>query len=356
MVFKLRKIFFISLLLLLLFTIVSYGLDRGDITSEEIYVPGSNYRLEETLPGGALLMSGLDADGLDKYVVLQNEKIASINLPNDPACQTGTHYEKPRMLPDGRLGLIEFCVRSLEVPVWERGEYTLVAFDLNNRSIEQIMNESFYGESRLGNFTWNPDMTRGVMNEGDLGATLYWLTPEGPKPMNIIVEEGKRSWSLADGLANLTSTELDPDLRNKVGRADKPAWSPDGNTIAFVASPKAVDKEGLARIGVPFNLYFMSPNSLEPEKVLENIYNPLSIKWSPNSSALIIDGCIGLLRRCGLWVYFPQEEKLELVAPGDFWGASWLSDTKIVASFCIDEDIVCQEYSLMKYDISSITE
>jgi hypothetical protein len=360
MVLRLIKGIFLIIAFLTLASIVnSCTATSREESGIELSVPEGNYVLEEVLPEGSLLLSNQDkeipTDVSREYVIWQNGNITSLTLPGDPLCQTGTYYKRPGMLPDGRLGFVKLCVKWLDRPVGQREEYTLVAFDLGTGEVEQIMTEPIYGETRLGNFTWNPDMTKGIMQEGSLDGTFYWVTPDGPEPMDVTITEGRRSWSFADTVTLWFSSEIDSTLDIPIGMADEPAWSPDGQKIAFMAaSLKVMDYEGISRARVPFNMYLMNSETLEPVKVLENIASPNLLKWSPESDWLLLDGCMGWIQKCGLWVFEPETERLEFVASGDFWGADWVSSEEIVSSYCVEKDIVCKEYKLMQYNISEI--
>lgn len=353
-----RKSFF-SLLLLLFFS-VGCSQKQSQIAGEEIVLPKGQYRFEEVLPGGQFLLSER-SDDLNwnvlhyPYVIFNDGQVTPLALPDDPDCLTGTFYERPQMLPSGKLGFVRFCVKSLELPVGQREEFTLVALDLQSGELERIMKEPAYDREPISNFTWNPSMSKGVLGIGGLDATLYWIGPEGPEPMEIMVGEGDQRWLLSDALINFPAN-IDDENSARIGRATRPAWSPDGQTIAFLASPIAVNRSGPARAGVPFNLYYMSPEELHPQEVLKGIYNFRTVKWSPDGESLLIDGCMGLLRRCGLWIYVPEENEQHLIAPGrKFWGSSWLSDDEIITSHCEDqEELTCTNFLLMRYDISGI--
>lgn len=206
------------------------------------------------------------------------------------------------------------------------------------------------------NYSWNPDMTRGVVSTGDLRGTFYSVSSEGPEPLEIVVGEGTQEWVLSDALSDFYALDLPLNEWPRVGIATRPAWSPDGTTIAFLASPMATQLEGLARANASYNLYFMSPSELQPQIILENIRNPSALEWSPDGQSVLIEGCMGLGRRCGLWIYRLSDNELHLISTGEkFYGANWLSNNEIIANYCRDqEELVCSEYMLMRYDVSGI--
>jgi len=161
------------------------------------------YFLLETLPDGKLLLDKEEVadlnDGRINFYVLDNKEVYPLILPDDAACVTGTHYSRAGLLPDGRIGLVKFCVDSLSEPPAERGDYSLVAFDLTQHVITPLM-DGFLYPGLQQSFTWNQDMSRGVMAVGTLDSTLYWLSPDGPEPMQVVVGEGEATGPSPDSL------------------------------------------------------------------------------------------------------------------------------------------------------------
>ena len=314
------------------------------------------YFLLETLPDGKLLLDKEEVadsnDGRTNFYVLDNKQVYPLLLPDDAACVTGTHYRRSGLLPDGRIGLVKFCVDSLSEPPAERGDYSLVAFDLDQHTVTPVMDEFLYPGLQQS-FTWNQDMSRGVMAVGTLDSTLYWLSPDGPAPMQVVVGEGEAKWSLAEALKQTTCTRGCEPNPPPVGIASAPSWSPNGKTIAFMASPAAMALQGLSRIGAVYSLYLMDETELKPRAVLNGLYQPGLLQWSPDGQQLLLDACIGLLRRCGLWTFNPQDGSLKQLGSRErYQGAGWLSDSKIVVAYCVEGvDDSCNQTLFYEYDL-----
>ncbi|MGK2958447.1 MAG: TolB family protein [Acidimicrobiales bacterium] len=85
--------------------------------------------------------------------------------------------------------------------------------------------------------------------------------------------EGKNKWRLDEELHSDDCTG---------GRADSPAWSPNGKRIAFFASSPS-GKEGFSRLNKPWDLYLMDPETLELEKIVKGVSSAHSPTWSPNN-------------------------------------------------------------------------
>lgn len=165
--------------------------------------------------------------GLVAFIVDNNEYIYGYRKENDPTiyplylpkdlpCTKGTDYAYLGHLPDGRLGFTKYCKRSENFPN-ESSAY-LVAYDLQTHEIRPLVNAPlpYYADY----FSWNPEMTRGVMQiYQTVAGTIFWITPEGGAPMDVVVSDGKRAWSLAMDYPNWAD---DPPS----GIAAYPAWSP----------------------------------------------------------------------------------------------------------------------------------
>ena len=314
------------------------------------------YFLVEVLPDGKLLVDKEDSAAPDAErsgpYVLDNQQLDPLALPKDAACVTGTHYSRPGLLPDGRLGLVKFCVDSLSEPLADRGDYTLVAFDLSQHTVTPVMNGFLYPGLQQS-FTWNQDMSRGVMAVGTLDSTLYWLSPDGPEPMQVVVGEGEAKWSLAEALKQTTCTRRCEPSPPPVGIAGTPSWSPNGTTIAFTASTTAMALQGLSRVNAIYSVYLMDEIEQKPRAVLNGLSQPRLLRWSPNGQQLLLDACIGLLRRCGLWTFNPQDGSLKQIGSRErYQGAGWLSDSKIVVAYCVEGvDDSCNQTLFYEYDL-----
>lgn len=329
--------YYMALFILLLVTACNQS-----VHVEEVVVLEGHYSLVDILPDNQLLLDKEEPvtlnDGKVALYVLDDQELSPLSLPDDDTCVTGTYYERPSMLPDGRLGLVKFCVASLSEPLAERGDHTLIALDLDSYTIAPIMEQPLYSV-RQGSFTWNPDMSKGVMSVGYLAGTLHWLTPQGPEPMQVWVGDGQQQWSLAEALKHLTCATLCNSDSLPVGIARTPDWSLDGSTIAFTASPAAMSLEGPFRLYAPYRLYLMDVIELKPNVATDNLYQPQLVRWSPDSQRLLLDACAGLTRRCGLWIYSLTSGSLEWVTTRDHsQGVAWLSESEIVMGYCVEAE------------------
>ena len=98
--------------------------------------------------------------------------------------------------------------------------------------------------------SWNPDQIKGIvyLDSGFATRTLYWLSKDGDfGPLDLVITDGYRSWNLKDDFPDFKADDT-----GKTGSTGEAAWSPDGKSIAFFASPDAIGKTGFQRFGVEY--------------------------------------------------------------------------------------------------------
>jgi hypothetical protein len=231
-------------------------------------------------------------------------------------CPMFIGYAMKGLLPDGRIGFLG-CGQGYS--------WTTFALDWQTGEVEKLVKGPLQGYSSK-DFTWNPEMTRGVQEMVDAAqGTIYWITPDGIAPMDVEIEDQGLKWNLKDYYERNDSVEPG------IGFVLSPAWSPDGNTIAFFASTYGMREEPRLRGNIKFELYFMDPSELKPVQILRGITNAVRIRWSLDSKYLLFQGCAGVRRKCGLWIYSLADKTLTLVAEGSFEDYSWITGTKVVA-------------------------
>jgi hypothetical protein len=269
----------------------------------------------------------ITSDGTEHY----------LRLPETEGCSVGMKfiYDRPTLLPNGDLGFIKRC----EVPDdFKKYPITIVSYDLPTDESEQLINSSL-PHWWVGQFTWNPEMTLGVqeLNSG-LNGTIFWINQNGSEEMNLRVSDGDKSWSLSSGYPDWSEN---PDS----GIAGMPAWSPDGNTIAFMASTDAIGRSGFARGSSEFQLYFLDVNSENIYSVVDNIYDQRDLAWSHDSENIAFiakhDGPDGIET---IWIYNIKTEQLLSITEGDYNSLAWSpDDSEIAASLCVG-NIPCDGY------------
>ena len=165
--------------------------------------------------------------------------------------------------------------------------------------------------------------------------------------MDLVISDQGRSWNLQDDFPDFKGA--DKGLTGNVGRV---AWSPDGQSIAFFASPDAKGKAGSRRFSVEYKLYIMDPEELKPSSVFDKVYFPFVVRWSPDSKFIAFIGEYGGQNNGGVWLYSLENHSVVNVAKGKFQDIIWSSDgLNIIAIECAD-NLYCSK--IEEYDLSKI--
>jgi hypothetical protein len=288
------------------------------------------------------------------YQTTKEDVWNQIPLDKDPQCLK-TYYYQLSALSDGRLGMVKNCTGT-----WQDSSRqmfhelaTMVAYDWKSGKIEPLVAGALPDS---GQFDWNPDMSKGVFTTIGSFSTLYWLTASGTQPITITLTKDTRSWFLPDSIvaaenydknSNLTGREPHP-----VGLVRDPAWSHNGDHIAFWAT--------LETIGHPFDfpivswdIYLMDPSTLHIERILEDVYDPKILAWSPDSQWLVYISGPGGKQSEGLWLFSLQTRKSTLIREGHFTDAAWSPDGRTIVSI-LCSDAACNTTELWKYDVHTI--
>jgi hypothetical protein len=263
-------------------------------------------------------------------------------VPENPVCLQVSHVE-PTALPDGRVGFISEC----SLPEAEGfGQDRLLAYDPKTEVTSPLVAGLL--DPIPGPFTWNPSMDHGLIGAPNAPCvSISGLTRQGIERLPITVSDGGRSWRL-DQLFLGPSTSDCQDL----GNANWPAWSPDGRTIAFFASPLAMGNDGVSRLDSPWNLYFMDPGERRPHPVLKGIHEPQDLKWSPDGKWLAFGGEIG--GKNGTWLYQPASHRMERVSSDLMNTLAWSPDGRQIAAVFQQDVSITLENELLVLDVDGV--
>lgn len=322
----------------------------------QTYPSGTYWHLVWLLDGR--LMITFEKDHEEFFVFAGEEKITPFDFPIDPLCRAEIHALFS-LLPDGRLGMIQTCFDRWQDDssrVNKDASYIL-AYDLETGELEKLVAEESPNSWLSSWFSWNPEMTRGVQQTAGLYGTLHWISPEGISPMEVTLSDGETEWTLSDNLIS--------EHNETMGIASDPAWSPDGETIAFFGSLDAVGwGGGRQRLVSEYVLYFMDAetNQLSEIELGERIYNPYLMYWSPNGEWLVFSAHLDSVYEPSNILFFSmKEKKLIRLKEISIEQLAWSPDgNEIAAIVCPEfnlegnENKICEYVEVWKMDVSEI--
>ena len=214
-------------------------------TTELVDFPTSSIAGVLWLPDGSLLVK-IDLDAFtDGYFLYAERQWSRVFFPDDDRCQR-LIYSSFELLADGRIGAVKDCGFVLDGK--QVTEETLIAISRDFATAELLVSTEL---PPIGgrSFSWNPEITQGIQIAGSLYNTMYWLTPDGIQPLDLILGVGRESWLSASALDGMLSEREGLDT----GRLRVVDWAPDGSKIAFFVSNEALGRTGFARTGSPMN-------------------------------------------------------------------------------------------------------
>jgi len=241
-----------------------------------------------------------------------------IRLPDDPSCRLILDTS-PTRLTDGRLAEARYCNGP-------RGpDFSVQAISLAGAFGPELGDLQRNNPSQI---SLNPDATRGIFGISSLiCAGIGFFGPSGVSPMPPIeIGSGGQAFRLNDALAASDCTST--------GNADDPDWSPDGATIAFLASPSAVGAG--SRSDEPYDLdlapasQLLAGNPRTPLRtILTGIARPTGTRWSPDGRWLVVAG--NLNGSSGTWIVRASDGQVRQASVLALRTPSWSPDGTHIA-------------------------
>lgn len=293
--------------------------------ADRVPLPADEYRDLAWLPNDWLVVSR-SADPADVgsrgalYRFREDStELQEIEMP--PIACDRTDYLVPTALPDGRLGAMRRCWPPEDEGNVARAE--LIALDVETGDVEVLADLAELGNVPTGQFTWDPAMERGFLAHGSgVCQSILAVSRDGVDYPAIEVSNGTRSFTLDEMFDDDAECE-------DTGQADFPAWSPDGEQVAFFASPEASGVSGFARFDVPHGLYVLDPDAGTTRRVVAGVLRPGSIQWLPDSGSLAFVGTVG--GTTAMWTWSLETAELQRIGPVDAWSFALSPDASRVA-------------------------
>jgi len=163
---------------------------------------------------------------------------------------------------------------------------------LFDKSKNNFIAWKYYPEFLASSFTFDPDMTQFIQENG-IGGTSNEL---------YLVNSEK------------TITKLLPDFK----RARSPAWSSDGKTIAFAGTKANSENTDLntwddieSLLYYPWDIYLMDSDGSNVRILLPLVGNIYNLRWSPTNSNLLLFGGTAFDDKDGIWLLDTTDGKIK---------------------------------------------
>jgi hypothetical protein len=196
-----------------------------------------------------------------------------------PEC-VDTSFGAPTTIAPRRLGAVDYCAWPDRPPTAD-----FVEVDLTSGTSISLATL----DEAPRTLTWSPELGEGIFSYGSrICEGLRRIRDGRDEPLDLLVTVSGKQFNLGDDIWEHCET---------TGRADYPAYAPDGERFAFLASPGpggAADPDA----GPPWAIVVVGSDG-SPQAVLDGIRDPGGLAWAADGSTVIFAGEYG--DRTGLW-------------------------------------------------------
>jgi hypothetical protein len=226
-------------------------------------------------------------------------------------------------------GFAQVCHRSIQSET-----DALMQLDAASGKTELLAKADF----PVARFTWSAGADAGLVTDSsEICSKIGIATEEGVNPLQVLVGEGANRFSLGANLGGDSCRD---------GRADWPAWSPDGSRIALFASPDSEGRTGLDRLRSPWDLYISGSDFTKMEPALKDVLSPRGLIWSPDNTRLAFSGTRD--GEPGTWIFDESSNQLTKVSSDDLAWLTWSPDGQRLAGL---EEVESPEEALTRYKV-----
>lgn len=272
-----------------------------------------------------------------RYAAEGDVSVSSFLIDENAVCKYPPRYYVQSVIDGDTVQIEKSCFGDPKAVV------TLLMYNWKDHSIEKQIGPVPLGSTLV---FWNPDQTYGIVysDDGFAKSTLYEMTKDGFGPLDVKIDDEGRSWNFKDFYPDF------PDIQQTTGDIGRAGWSPDGKTIAFFASPDSVGKTGFERMGARYKIYIMDAATKTINPILDNIYYPYSIIWSPDAKHLAF---MGHYRdsSSGVWLYSFTDSTVRKIDLGDFVDILWSEDSSSLIAIKCKGWLRCTSTDIIEYKI-----
>lgn len=196
---------------------------------------------------------------------------------------------------------------------------------------------------------WSPDASRGLLAGGSkICEGIVRVDGTGTHPWSLGLGAGASAFDVADFVDSVNDC-------TRTGNADLPAWSSDGQSVAFFASAAVVGLSGQARLDAAWMLVTVDGSLSHPNKVLDGVVDPLALGWSPNGRWLAFAGTID--GRKGAWLLEPATARLVRISDASSWlDLAWSADGTQLAGLRDDAPLGGERAArIVVFDVAGLT-
>ena len=262
------------------------GTDAGQpaVAKREIVLREDVIALAWLTPSTVILSMRENADASGEPATLWRfnvdaHHLKELDVGQDDSCQKIDFFSLARLAHNEVAFLRECILKNRDIP-----HRMIEVLHLSSMTTQRLVRHPI--DASAGQMTWGPDATRGFYGEWPNSPCieLFELSRARAERADITISEGEDAWNTNEGGPNREFQCAG------LGSASLPAWSPDGQTIAFIATPEAPEGAEIERLDASWNLYFADPEELDPIAVLEGIQSPRSLAWASDSRLLAFGG------------------------------------------------------------------
>jgi WD40 repeat protein len=230
----------------------------------------------------------------------------TVRLPQLRGCRL-TDYLHPTRLPDG-VAFYQSCL-----PLTEDSPRALVRYDEVAHSISPLTKGIF--PFNPNQFAFHPSMEQGVFSSSSgICSGIGWIEDGSVAFRNITIPVDGEPYRLDEFLRDQSNC-------SGIG-ASWPTWSPDGETVAFLASPEAIGVRGRDRLDQPWNIYLMAADGTGPRPVLQGVGRPSGLLWSPDGQSLAFSGTLNG-GEPGVWILDLETRSVRKIARNLVQDLTW---------------------------------